>query len=118
MKNCPYFKLSNFFLEFIGSFLLVFFAAGAVLTNEFYNGTIGQLMGGFSSGIILFLLIYSLGNFTRGHVNPAVSYMEYRMGYINFNTMICYSFFQILGSICAGYFLKLIFGNIVKFPKL
>tara|TARA_B100000900_G_C20386647_1_gene636811 strand:- start:41 stop:727 length:687 start_codon:yes stop_codon:yes gene_type:complete len=114
MKNCPYFKLSNFFLEFIGSFLLVFFAAGAVLTNEFYNGTIGQLMGGFSSGIILFLLIYSLGNFTRGHVNPAVSYMEYRMGYINFNTMICYSFFQILGSICAGYFLKLIFGNIAN----
>ncbi len=114
MKNCQYFKLSNFFLEFFGSFLLVFFAAGAVMTNEFYNGSIGQLMGGFSSGIILFLLIFSLGNFTRGHVNPAVSYMEYRMGYIKFNTMICYSFFQILGSICAGYFLKLIFGNIAN----
>ena len=114
MKNCSYFRLSNFILEFFGSFLLVFFAAGAVMTNEFYNNSIGQLMGGFSSGIILFLLIFSLGNFSRGHVNPAVSYMEFRMGYIKFNTMTCYSFFQILGSICAGYFLKLIFGNIAN----
>ncbi len=114
MKNCKYFKLSNFILEFIGSFLLVFFAAGAVMANAFYNGHIGQLMGGFSSGIILFILIYSLGNYSRGHVNPVVSYMEFRMGFIGFNTMIFYSFFQILGSIAAGYFLKLIFGNIAN----
>ena len=114
MKNCKYFKLSNFILEFIGSFLLVFFAAGAVMANAFYNGHIGQLMGGFSSGIILFILIYSLGNYSRGHVNPAVSYMEFRMGFIGFNTMIFYSVFQILGSIAAGYFLKLIFGNIAN----
>ena len=114
MRNCNYFKLSNFILEFVGSFLLVFFAAGAVMANAFYNGQIGQLMGGFSSGIILFILIFCLGKYSRGHVNPAVSYMEFRMGYIGFNTMIFYSVFQILGSIAAGYFLKLIFGDIVN----
>lgn len=112
MKNCPYFKFSNFILEFFGSFLLVFFAAGAVMANAFYNGSIGQLMGGFSSGIILFTLILCLGNFSRGHVNPGVSYMEYRMGLIKFHTMIAYSIVQILGSICAAYFLKMIFGDI------
>ncbi|WP_428080702.1 MIP/aquaporin family protein [Candidatus Pelagibacter sp.] len=114
MIKCKYFKFSNFILEFVGSFLLVFFAAGAVMANAFYNGSIGQLMGGLSSGIILFTLIYTLGNFSRGHVNPAVSYMEYRVGVIQFNTFIFYSFFQILGSICAGYFLKMIFGNIAN----
>ncbi len=122
MKNCRYFKLSNFILEFIGSFLLVFFAAGAVMANAFYNGSISQLMGGFSSGIILFILIYTLGNFSRGHVNPAVSYMEFRMGYIQFNTMIFYFIFQILGSIAAGFFLRLVFGDIANIgsnlPKL
>ena len=60
MKKCKYSKLSNYILEGIGSFLLVLFAAGAVMSNAFYDGTIGQLMGGFSSGLILFILISSL----------------------------------------------------------
>ena len=50
--------------------------------HAFYDGTIGQLMGGFSSGLILFILISSLGKYTRGHVNPAVTLIEFRLGYI------------------------------------
>ena len=112
MKNCKYFKFSNFTLEFFGSFFLVFFAAGAVMANFTFESEIGPLMGGFSSGIILFLIIFALGKYSRGHVNPGVSYMEYRMGYIKFNTFLVYSFFQILGSIAAGFSLKLIIGNV------
>ena len=111
MKKCKYSKLSNYIIEGIGSFLLVLFAAGAVMSNAFYNGTIGQLMSGFSSGLILFILISSLGKYTRGHVNPAVTLIEYRLGYIGKKTAFFYVIFQIIGSILAGYFLKFTIGN-------
>jgi aquaporin Z len=111
MKKCKYSKLSNYILEGIGSFLLVLFAAGAVMSNAFYDGTIGQLMGGFSSGLILFILISSLGKYTRGHVNPAVTLIEFRLGYIGKRTAFFYIIFQIIGSILAGYFLKFTIGN-------
>ncbi len=111
MKKCKYSKLSNYILEGIGSFFLVFFAAGAVMSNAFYNGSIGQLMGGFSSGLILFILISSLGKYTRGHVNPAVTLMEFRLGYIGPRTAFFYIIFQIIGSILAGYYLKITIGN-------
>ena len=111
MKKCKYSKLSNYVLEGIGSFFLVFFAAGAVMSNDFYNGGIGQLMGGFSSGLILFILISSLGKYTRGHVNPAVTLMEFRLGYIGPRTAFYYIIFQTIGSILAGYYLKMTIGN-------
>ena len=111
MKKCKYSKLSNYILEGIGSFFLVFFAAGAVMSNAFYNGPIGQLMGGLASGLILFILISSLGKYTRGHVNPAVTLMEFRLGYIGPRTAFFYIIFQIIGSILAGYYLKITIGN-------
>ena len=111
MKKCKYSKLSNYILEGIGSFFLVLFAAGAVMSNAFYNGTIGQLMSGFSSGLILFILISSLGKYTRGHVNPAVTLIEFRLGYIAKRTAFFYIIFQIIGSILAGYFLKFTIGD-------
>ena len=111
MKKCKYSKLSNYIIEGIGSFLLVLFAAGAVMSNAFYDGTIGQLMSGFSSGLILFILISSLGKYTRGHVNPAVTLIEFRLGYIGKKTAFFYVIFQIIGSILAGYFLKFTIGN-------
>mgnify|MGYP005633566925 FL=1 len=111
MKNCKYSKLSNYILEGVGSFFLVLFAAGAVMSNAFYNGSIGQLMGGFSSGLILFILISSLGKYTRGHVNPAVTLIELRLGYIGKKTAFFYIISQIIGSIFAGYFLKFTIGN-------
>jgi len=111
MKKCKYSKLSNYILEGVGSFFLVFFAAGAVMSNAFYNGPIGQLMGGLASGLILFILISSLGKYTRGHVNPAVTLMEFRLGYIGPRTAFFYIFFQIIGSILAGYYLKITIGD-------
>jgi len=111
MKKCKYSKLSNYIIEGIGSFLLVLFAAGTVMSHAFYDGTIGQLMSGFSSGLILFILISSLGKYTRGHVNPAVTLIEYRLGYIGKKTAFFYVIFQIIGSILAGYFLKFTIGN-------
>lgn len=111
MKKCKYSKLSNYILEGVGSFFLVLFAAGAVMSNAFYSGSIGQLMGGFSSGLILFILISSLGKYTRGHVNPAVTLMELRLGFISKSTAFFYIIFQIIGSILAGYFLKYTIGD-------
>ena len=114
MKKCKYSKLSNYILEGIGSYFLVFFAAGAVMSNAFYNGPIGQLMGGLASGLILFILISSLGKYTRGHVNPAVTLMEFRLGYIGPRTAFFYIIFQIIGSILAGYYLKITIGDIAS----
>lgn len=81
------------------------------MSNAFYSGSIGQLMGGFSSGLILFILISSLGKYTRGHINPAVTLMELRLGFISKRTAFFYIIFQIIGSILAGYFLKYTIGD-------
>ena len=65
--------MKKYIAEFIGTFILVFFGTGSVIVNEQFNNQLGLLGIAFTFGIIIMAIIYSLGNISGAHINPAVT---------------------------------------------
>lgn len=63
---------NEYLAEFIGTFSLVLFGCGAIVVND-HTGVIGH--GGIAAafGLIVMILIYSIGNISGAHMNPAVT---------------------------------------------
>ena len=59
--------------EFIGTFTLVIFAAGAVVVDGLTGGGLGMVGAGLLSGLVITVVIYAFGHISGAHVNPALS---------------------------------------------
>lgn len=67
MKN-----LKKYAAEFIGTFVLVFFACG--VAGQICDGSIPGLIGtALAFGLVIVAMAYSIGNISGCHINPAVS---------------------------------------------
>ena len=67
MKN-----LKKYVAEFIGTFVLVFFACG--VAGQICDGSIPGLIGtALAFGLVIVAMAYSIGNISGCHINPAVS---------------------------------------------
>lgn len=67
-------SFKKYVAEFIGTFVLVFFACGtaAVVGCSAENGT-GYLLTALAFGLVIVAMAYSIGNISGCHINPAVS---------------------------------------------
>ena len=67
-------SIKKYIAEFIGTFVLVFFACGtaAMIGCNAYLGT-GYLLTALSFGLVIVAMAYSIGNVSGCHINPAVS---------------------------------------------
>src|SRR4030088_3268247 len=70
-----YTNFQKFAAEFIGTFALVFFGAGAVCTDRYLqsSGGIGLLGVALASGLAMAIMVSALGHISGGHFNPAIS---------------------------------------------
>jgi MIP family channel proteins len=59
--------------EFIGTAILVFFAAGSVMAASMIGGLPIPLIGGAASGLVLMILIWCFLDISGGHFNPALT---------------------------------------------
>jgi MIP family channel proteins len=59
--------------EFIGTAILVFFAAGSVMAASMIGGLPIPLIGGAASGLALMILIWCFVDISGGHFNPALT---------------------------------------------
>ena len=66
-------SMKRYISEFLGTFILVFCSAGAPIVNELNNGIIGLVGMAMVSGLAVLAMIYSLGDISGAHLNPAVS---------------------------------------------
>ena len=94
--------------EFIGTFALVFFGAGAVCVDRYLQGTggIGLLAIALAHGLTIAIMVSALGHISGGHFNPAISigfWVTRRIGTVD---VILYWLAQILGAIVAAFVLK------------
>jgi aquaporin Z len=59
--------------EFLGTFCLVFAGTGAIVINQASNGTITHAGIALTFGLIVLAMIYTLGDVSGAHLNPAVT---------------------------------------------
>ena len=64
--------MKKYWAEFIGTFILVFAGTGAIVINELY-GNVTHLGIGLTFGLVVMAVIYSIGEISGAHINPAVS---------------------------------------------
>src|SRR5690242_3327590 len=61
--------------EFIGTFALIFFGAGAICADEYLrsSGGIGLLAIALAHGLAIGIMVSALGHISGGHFNPAIT---------------------------------------------
>ena len=96
--------------EFIGTFCLVFFAAGAVMLNSMIPG-IGVIGSGIISGSIITIVIFTFGQISGAHVNPALSLAAAWLGKLDWRLVPGYVISQLAGSAAAGFSLLWLIGD-------
>jgi aquaporin Z len=59
--------------EMIGTFILVFCGAGAIVINEVTHGAVTHVGIGLTFGLVVLAVIYAIGDVSGAHINPAVT---------------------------------------------
>jgi aquaporin Z len=90
--------------EFIGTFTLVFFGAGAAVIGGMGSGPTAVNLLGIASafGFAIVAMAYGIGPISGCHVNPAVSFGVYVAGRMSAADMVSYWIAQVLGAIVGA----------------
>jgi MIP family channel proteins len=97
------------YAEVFGTFALVFTGCGAVIVNDLHGGGLGHLGINIVFGLIVMAMVYSIGNVSGAHINPAVTLGFYFAGRFPANFILPYIASQFAGAILAGVILKFLF---------
>ena len=65
--------MKKYWAEFLGTYILVFVGAGAIIINSVTEGTVSHLGIGLSFGLVVMAMIYAIGDISGAHINPAVT---------------------------------------------
>jgi len=101
--------MRNYIAELIGTFALVFCGTGAIVINEQYGGAITHVGIAITFGLIIMSMIYSLGNISGAHFNPAVSIAFTIAGRFPVKQLPGYIASQLTGALLASLALKFLF---------
>lgn len=103
--------IKKYLAEFIGTFVLVFFACGTacVVGCSAANGT-GYLLTALAFGLVIVAMAYSIGNVSGCHINPAVSIAMLINGKLTVKDFIGYVAAQFIGAIAGAGVLALFVG--------
>jgi MIP family channel proteins len=104
MYNIP----QKLFAEFLGTFALIFFGAGAVCTDQYLHGAgnVGLLGVALAHGLAIAIMVSSLGHISGGHFNPAVTIGFWVTKRINTVDVLIYWAAQLAGAAVAAFLLK------------
>ena len=102
-------NLNLYIAEFIGTFFLLFAGCGAIVINNTYNNILGHCGIALSFGLIVMAMIYSVGNISGAHLNPAVTLGFFFAGRIDGKSVPFYIISQLAGAFAAVLILKIIF---------
>jgi aquaporin Z len=99
--------------EFIGTFALVFAGTGAIIVDSL-TGKIGHIGVAMTFGLVIGVMVYSLGHISGAHFNPAVSIGFLFSKRLKKDHMFFYILAQISAAVFASGLLYLMFGNIAN----
>jgi MIP family channel proteins len=95
--------------EFLGTFALIFFGAGAICVDFHLrsSGGIGLLAIALAPGLALAIMVSALGHISGGHFNPAVTIGFWVTKRLSTIASLAYWGAQLLGAAAAAFLLKL-----------
>jgi aquaporin Z len=95
--------------EFLGTFIMVFAGTGAIVINQASNGAIGHAGIALTFGLVVLALIYTFGDISGAHLNPAVSIAFAAAGRFPWKEVPLYLGAQLAGAFAASGLLKFLF---------
>lgn len=101
--------MKKYIAELIGTFTLVFCGCGAIVTNEFSQGTVTHSGIALTFGLVVMSLIYAFGEISGAHFNPAVTLAFTYAKRFPLKEVPKYILAQCLGAIIAAALLLLLF---------
>lgn len=95
--------------EGIGTFMLVFAGTGAIVVDAASGGVIGHLGVAITFGLVVMAAIYSFGDLSGAHINPAVTLGFWLAGRFRAARVLPYMGAQCLGALAASALLAVLF---------
>ena len=92
----------KYIAEALGTFSLVFCGTAAMAINEITQGAVTHVGVGITWGFIVIAMIYSFGEISGAHFNPAVTIAFAYAKKFPWKNVPIYIFFQFIGAIAAS----------------
>ena len=95
--------------ELFGTFSLVFAGTGAIVVNDLNGGTISHAGIALTFGLIVLAMIYTVGDVSGCHLNPAVTLGFFAARRFGFGGVLPYFAAQCAGALLASCVLRAMF---------
>jgi len=103
-------SMNKYIAEFLGTYILVFMGAGAVIANTANLNSVTPLGIGIVFGLIVMVVIFAIGETSGAHINPAVTLAFFTSGRFPAKEVIPYITSQCMGAIAASLTHRMCFG--------
>ncbi|HMO13136.1 MAG TPA: aquaporin [Pirellulaceae bacterium] len=100
--------LNKFVAELVGTFVLVFAGTGAIVVNDTF-GSITHVGIALTFGLVVIAMIYSIGEISGAHINPAVTIGFWVAGRLSRRQVFPYILAQTIGAVLASLTLRALF---------
>ena len=101
--------MKRYLAELLGTYALVFAGTGAIVIDQQTHGSITHVGIAITFGLIVMSMIYTFGDISGAHINPAVSIAFTLAGKLPIKQLLPYIISQLSGSILASLTLKYLF---------
>jgi aquaporin Z len=102
-------RMKKYIAELIGTFALVFCGTGAIIIDQETNGAVSHVGIAITFGLIVMAMIYTLGNISGAHINPAVTIAFALAKRFPGRQVAPYVVAQLVGAVFASLILKYLF---------
>lgn len=101
--------MNKYIAELVGTFALVFCGTGAIVINEVSGGAVGHQGIAITFGLIVMAMVYSIGELSGAHINPAVTIAFTVAKKFPIQQVLPYIIAQLLGALLASGLLRFLF---------
>jgi aquaporin Z len=102
-------EVKKYAAEMLGTFFLVFAGTGAIVINDVSGGAVSHVGVSLTFGLIVLAMIYSLGDVSGAHLNPAVTIGFFAARRFPGQSVAPYVLCQCVGAVGASLVLRLLF---------
>lgn len=106
--------MKKYLSEFLGTFALVFAGTGAIVINAASRGAIGHAGIALTFGLIVLAMIYTFGDVSGAHLNPAVTMAFAFARRFAWREVPAYVVAQVAGAFAASGLLRALFSDDAK----